>query len=411
MSDEITVKVNSYGPGRPLSLVYFDPVTGKKKAQSSGTSDWRDAERQAGELEKELRAGRYAAPSKVTWEQFVTRYTDEKLSSLAPSTMETAKGSLSMLKQLLDPDRLSKVTAAMLSRFASELRKPRKITKGERAITRPAARDTTIAHHLRHIKAALRWAESVGMITKAPKVTMPHRAKGQTMSRSRAVTTEEYERILAAVPKVRPNDSAAWERFIKGLWLSGLRLSEGTALSWDEGSPFSVDLLGRRPALRIQAAAQKSGRDEVLPVTPDFAAFLLQTPEAERVGPVFPLADQYGMPIAPRNVGVIVSKIGRKAKVVTNKADGKFAGCHDLRRAFGTRWARRVMPAILKRLMRHSSVTTTMSYYVDLQAADVADELWAKFGDTDGNSGPAVDCGNTFGNNGAKTDAQPVESK
>ncbi len=30
MSDEICVKVNSYGPGRPLSLVYFDPVSGKK---------------------------------------------------------------------------------------------------------------------------------------------------------------------------------------------------------------------------------------------------------------------------------------------------------------------------------------------------------------------------------------------
>ena len=34
MTDEIRVKVNSYGPGRPLSLVYFDPISGKKVAKS-----------------------------------------------------------------------------------------------------------------------------------------------------------------------------------------------------------------------------------------------------------------------------------------------------------------------------------------------------------------------------------------
>ena len=61
----IHVKVNSYGPGRPLCLVYFDPVSGKKIAKSARTRDWREAERLAGELEKELRAGRYAAPSQI----------------------------------------------------------------------------------------------------------------------------------------------------------------------------------------------------------------------------------------------------------------------------------------------------------------------------------------------------------
>ena len=70
MSEEITVSVNSYGEKRPLSLVYFDPVSGKKIAKSSGTRDWREAERLAGELEKELRAGRYAPASKLTWKEF-----------------------------------------------------------------------------------------------------------------------------------------------------------------------------------------------------------------------------------------------------------------------------------------------------------------------------------------------------
>jgi len=53
------------------------------------------------------------------------------------------------------------------------------------------------------------------------------------------------------------------------------------------------------------------------------------------------------------------------------------------------------MPAVLKRLMRHSTVQTTLSYYVDLDAADVADQLWADYGATVGNT-PSV--GNALGN-------------
>ena len=89
MSDEIVVKVNSYGPGRPLSLVYFDPVSGRKKAKSSSTTDWREAERLAGELEKELRAGRYAPASKVTWADFRKRYEAEK--SICPISQDRAQ--------------------------------------------------------------------------------------------------------------------------------------------------------------------------------------------------------------------------------------------------------------------------------------------------------------------------------
>ena len=37
-------------------------------------------------------------------------------------------------------------------------------------------------------------------------------------------------------------------------------------------------------------------------------------------------------------------------------------------RAFGTRWARRVPPMVLKELMRHESVTTTEKFYVDIEA-------------------------------------------
>jgi integrase len=43
----------------------------------------------------------------------------------------------------------------------------------------------------------------------------------------------------------------------------------------------------------------------------------------------------------------------------------RYATAHDLRRAFGTRWSKRVMPATLQKLMQHASIETTMRYYVE----------------------------------------------
>ena len=41
MSDEIRVAVSSYGEGRCLMMTYRDPVTGKKVAKTTGTTDRR----------------------------------------------------------------------------------------------------------------------------------------------------------------------------------------------------------------------------------------------------------------------------------------------------------------------------------------------------------------------------------
>ena len=54
-----------------------------------------------------------------------------------------------------------------------------------------------------------------------------------------------------------------------------------------------------------------------------------------------------------------------------------FASAHDLRRAFGERWASRIMPKELMELMRHKSIDTTMRFYVGQNADRTASILWA----------------------------------
>ncbi len=57
----------------------------------------------------------------------------------------------------------------------------------------------------------------------------------------------------------------------------------------------------------------------------------------------------------------------------------KYASAHDLRRAFGERWAARIMPAQLKELMRHESIETTLRYSVGTHAERAADACWDAF--------------------------------
>ena len=217
----------------------------------------------------------------------------------------------------------------------------------------------------------------MGLLAKAPRVEIP-RIKGWSVARARAVTMEEYERMLAVVPKVRPKDADQWLRLLRVAWLSGLRLRELLSLSWDTDAALSVDVSYKRPVLRIRGDGQKSGRDETIPLAPDFGQWLMATPEQQRVGLVCPVVNYLGKPMRPGEVGKVVSAIGRKAGVVTNKAAGRFATLHDLRRGFASVWARKVSPSVLRRLMRHKSVATTEAYYIELDAAALSDELWAK---------------------------------
>jgi integrase len=376
---------------------YIDPVTGKQVAKSAGTRDREKAIGKAAVWQDELNSGRYKAPSKLSWAEFREKYEAERLITMAMTGRRSVTSAFNHLERAINPDRLRKLTTPVMGRFVAELRKPRKILKADgKEETLSPIREATIACYLRSIKAALRWAERMGLLAVLPRFDMPDAGE----AKGRALSGEEYDRLLAAVSKVRPRDNAPWEQFIRGLWLSGLRLGEALALSWDLDAPLAVDLSGKFPALQIAKRAQKSRKAERWPLPPDFAEWLLQTPEGNRTGRVFRLPSlRNGQPISQTKTGILVAKMGKAARIVVAKDPDtgkvKYASAHDLRRSFGTRWAKKVMPAVLQKLMRHADIATTMKYYVQIGADDVAAELWAKFpaGDTPGDIYPKTAAG------------------
>ena len=234
---------------------------------------------------------------------------------------------------------------------------------------------------LAHLRAALQWGVEMGLLAALPKIVRPKRAKGGKMMKGRPVTGEEFERLLdkveAVVGTVR---MASWKRYLRGLWLSGLRLGESMGLWWDRDDRLCVDLSGKYPMLRIPAELEKGNKDRLLPIAPEFAEFLLATPKAERTGPVFNPAGNTPARLSEWTVSRIMSDIGKKAVVKVNTdavGNVKYASTHDPRRSFGERWASRVMPQVLKELIRHETIETTMKYYVGRNAQSTAAVLWA----------------------------------
>jgi integrase len=417
MQETIKVHVVKYNDRPNFLMRYVDPFTGKQISRSTKTTRRDEAVKVAGKWEKELQEGTYHRASRMTWAEFRVRYELEKLALQSPRTLESWTSAANHLERILDPAFIAKIDAAALSRLQAGL-------------LREQMRATTLASHLRTLNAAFSWAVNSGILRTAPRAAMPTTPKRDRTMRGRPITLEEFERMLAKVPYVRhvgvmqradrtdidherrQQDVAKWRRLLHGLWLSGLRLGEALQLSWDADAAITVQTDGRYPMLRIFGEAQKSKCDQMLPIAPEFAEFLLATPPADRHGLVFGVEGLVrGRPLDTQRASRVISDIGEAAGVVTDANErrprevitvdtetGKkstktimvqrHATAHDLRRAFGTRWSKRVMPATLQKLMRHASIDTTMKYYVQQRADDVAADVWGWSSNNCGNTDP-----------------------
>lgn len=378
MSEVIKVWVAKFGDRAHYQLQWRDPITSRLRTKStrirrSGLArDRKVAERMAGELEVKLNAGEAVIPSRFLWQDFRARYEAEVVPGLAPRTGEKISSVFDRFEADINPRRLWDVDEKRLSAFVSNLR------KGEGG--RGKLAESTIAGHLAHLKAALNWAKLQKLIAHLPgfpRIKRAKMSKGAKVMRGRPITTEEFERMLGKVEDVVGQVAAdRWTLFLRGLWASGLRLTESLELYWDREDKLHPVLTGKFPMLRIPADLEKGNKERLLPMAPEFAQLLDKVPEPERTGPVFKLERADGKPGRPAvdRVSKIVSSIGEKAKVRVDVK--KTASAHDLRRAFGERWAARLMPAQLMELMRHETIETTLSYYVGRNAERTAAILW-----------------------------------
>lgn len=385
-------------PGRCLECQWRDPVTGKLKTKSTKTNKRREAERFAGALQAQLNAGQYQETVNATWKTIADRYQTEVLASLAIKTQSKFQATRNAVDEIISPQMAASLTTSEISKYQAKLREQGKA-------------EATIKSHLSCLRACLNWAFRLGLIPKVPHFTMPKRTGKM---KGRPITGEEFDRMLTAVEMPNtgnPKEDAergvfpaayaeAWKFFLKGLWCSALRLDEALRLTWDR-SGFCLDFSGKHPRLRIEVLNDKSTKARLLPMFPEFAELLATVPNDQRKGKVFrPIIPNQIVEMRLDTCSKIISKIGKQAKVMvaeyparpgSEDARTKWASAHDLRRSRLRHWSKRIKPQQLKELARHSSILTTMTFYVGDDLDDAESAVWTHTTNTDPNNSNAVD--------------------
>lgn len=355
-----------------FTLRWNDPRTGRRKQRSCEAKNRKEAYKAAGALADELarNGGSLAGESKErpTWDAFCIRYRENYL--VHTSATNRAKWSkvasevdVEFADRRIKMPMLADITAEFLECVESRMH-----TLGNAASTVKSKMDT--------LQSGLNWAVSLNLLD--PLSTRRERGRVEQVEsemRGRPLTGEELDRLILqpkTIAKIA-GQSAGWEHLIRGLYLSGLRISEALRLHEfrrDCHRPIGLDT--SRPAIAF-LSSQKNRRDQVVAITPDFAEFLRATVAVD--GWYFNPSGPKGRYLTPGAVSRLISDMGAKAKIVVEAGetpeDARFATAHDLRRTFAQRWASRVMPPILQHLMRHASFETTKKFYVG-SSADAA---------------------------------------
>ncbi len=258
------------------------------------------------------------------------------------------------------------------NRFVKDVGDPDIVKVNEMAVSGALARygkdhaPAGVVAYARHIKAFLRWLTEMGLL-RSVNVKIPKIDEAET---KQGVSGEAFERVLAKVASVRPGDAEGWKRALLLCRYAGFRIQETTRLHWGEGPIAAVRTgTGTGWAFRFAGVGQKSRKTETVPAVPQMARLLDSWSvdgESGRVCRVGVRAE------GSQRGSAIGAKFFREAGVV--------GGPHALRRAFLQEWSTRLAASDLMKLARHSSIATTLKFYIGQEAAGLSDRLVSAVG-------------------------------
>lgn len=394
-NEELKVWVSSGGKGRNLVLEWREPHTHQRKTKSAGTQDKREAQRLAFELEEKLRRENGILTEDPTWLAFSQKYLDAQTrKGLRPNSLQRIQDTFGLAETLMTPKRMAQINTSWVEMFVRKIEETPG-SRGKRSVS-------TINSYIRTLRAFLNYARGEGVIEEIRKYPFRGDKAERDGKPPRPLTSEEFERAISLLPrlvdgerkkakiKTRTPEWVAswvsdWEFFLVGLLLSGLRLSEGLALSWDrfaESGFWVLDIGGGVYRIHIEGRHQKNGRTQDLALSVEFCELLDSVPVEHRRGFVFNPRPSKQRPtksgdintrVGEQTASKTVSRLFKKALIVVEKTEAgtEYATAHNLRDTFASRMAARVPESVLKTMMRHQSSSTTHKHYVDIQASDI----------------------------------------
>jgi integrase len=217
---------------------------------------------------------------------------------------------------------------------------------------------SSVATDMRKIKALIRWMYKQKNIDNdwASLIKLPIIPKAEL---NLPTAEKAREIIIAGTTQIKRNRhfkiNLEGRDCLLFMLYTGIRVNEALKL---EASDFCLANEGHETFKVISKG--KGGAKESLPLLPQ-ALEILKRPRVGRHGKYFGITEEA--------LNAMLSRGCRKLGITK-------ITCHKLRHIFATENARGGMrPYVLKRLMRHSEITTTDEYYINLEMDDLKNEL------------------------------------
>ncbi len=354
-------KMTVFRPRRRKNYIarWTNPEDGTRDEQTLGTHIRRDAYQVAADMAERIVNG--VSLGNPAWLTFCKLYEEGHMQLRAKSHQRNWAATKFSVEDFMGSPKLEAIIAPRIVKWQVHLR-----GKGLSV--------NSVARHSTYLRAALNWAMRYDYLTRVPYIAVTR----EEVPRSRGISQEEFERILMATPRERPEDAVYWERLLRGLWRVNLRISELVGLSWDQDAPIRIEQVSGFPMIRLAPKAHKSRKARLQVMLPQFWAVCAETPEDDRHGPVLPLPNGRGGNMTPSRAIRVIGDIGRRAGVITNVDAKKTATSHDIgKRTFVRQIDDKLTPAEVHKTMGHAKFDTTMQFYDTRDAVDIATKLWA----------------------------------
>lgn len=248
---------------------------------------------------------------------------------------------------LIRPEDIDAYVTAMRTRttkYATHTRRP--------AVQAPLA-PATIYKNVKMIKSFFRWCERSGLIEVSPAGYLVNRRPSLPLGQGKAATDDELELLLAA-SRFKPRDRA----LVLLLANSGCRAGEAAGLRIHDLELENCSALvngkgNRRRRIYFNMETADALR-AWLDVRPDKPTDYVFTPW------------RGNGKLSPRAISEVIRRLCKTAGL------SRRLGAHSLRHRVGLKFAREhVAPRITQHYLGHTSITTTLEYYQDVDETDL----------------------------------------
>lgn len=372
-----TVRVGFFWKGSKgcyyLKWKHLDPTirkhcTRKTDVTSRGVRAERQVAKLAEVLQAELTEKLKRPDADMAWDRFCETYERDHLAHTSAANRYKWAAAKKIFEataaaEIHGPVRMSDITPRLI--VATETRMRIELSSG------------SVASYMATLRSGFNWAASIELMRYLPPCRSRGRQRHELPAMRLEPISEESLRKMMDTCKliVGKTNAISVSEYLEALWLSGCRMQEPLGIHAERRDCHRpLELVGRNPRM-CWVTSQKNRRDQIAPITMDFASHLMQ--RIDRGGFVYEPKCETG-PVTDRTaLSKLVSAIGKKAGVIAEPgAARQYATAKHTRSSFVTRWSLRGMPLErIQKIVRHQDVSTTRKYYLgDVDGANDFDE-------------------------------------